>query len=61
MKALIRTIDNKVTMEAVELTAEEIELGIKNKIQYTDKNSKQFYFVYEFSKGFVTSQVFQGN
>lgn len=60
MKATIRTIDNKVKMEAVELTAEEIALGIKNKIQYTDNKTNRFYFVYEFSKGFVTSQVFQG-
>jgi hypothetical protein len=60
MKALVKEIDSKVRMEAVELTAEELELGVQNKIQYTDIKTNKFFFVYEMKKGFVKSEIFQG-
>ena len=53
-----KLIDNKVKMEVVELDALDLELQVVEKIKYTEVKTGNFFFVREFNKGFVRSNIF---
>jgi hypothetical protein len=53
-----KVIDNQVKMEAVELDALDIELKVVEKIKYTDIKTGNYFFVRQFNKGFIRSEIY---
>ena len=53
-----KVIDKKVKMEAVELDALDVELNVVEKIKYTDVKTGNYFFVREFNKGFIRSDIY---
>jgi hypothetical protein len=53
-----KVIDNKVKAEAVQLDSLDIELKVVEKIKYTDIKTGEYFFVRQFNKGFIRSEIF---
>jgi hypothetical protein len=53
-----KIIDNQVKMEAVDLDALDIELKVVQKIKYTELKTGNYFFVRQFKKGFIRSDIY---
>jgi dTDP-4-dehydrorhamnose 3,5-epimerase-like enzyme len=54
----MKLIDGKVRKEVVEVQGDEKMLGVLEKVKFTEVKSGNYFFVYHYAKGFVTTEIF---
>ena len=54
----MKLIDGKVRKEVVEVQGDEKMLGVLEKVKFTEVKSGDYFFVYHYTKGFVTTEIF---
>jgi hypothetical protein len=54
----MKLIDGKVRKEVVEVQGDERMLGVLEKVKFTEVKTGKYFFVYHYSKGFVTTEIF---
>ena len=54
----MKLIDGKVRKEVVEVQGDERILGVLEKVKFTEVKTGKYFFVYHYSKGFVTTEIF---
>ena len=54
----MKLIDGKVRREFVEVQGDERMLGVLEKVKFTEVKTGNYFFVYHYSKGIVTTEIY---